>query len=256
MLKMLLLVDDAPDMGVLVGMLGRRAGVEVVHRTTVADGWAALQERRPELLLLDMRLPGPRDGADLCRRIRTAPAFADLRVALFVNNSLHEDICAGLEAGADLLFAKDLMVQEDEWRRRLAEILVWTHGRVWANLVAWNAERAWPTPPADWLARYNGALRQAVARRISGQVVRIVLKRAVLETLARENRQDEVHSWLHAEEAALEEQRAATATNAEFVAFLGAALAEQMWCLLGSRDSAFFTAALTSVVPGLTESCC
>ena len=78
----------------------------------------------------------------------------------------------------------------------------------------------------------------------------------MLDTLAHENCPDEVRSWLHAEEAALEERRATTATSPEFVAFLGAALTEQMWCLLGSRDSAFFTAALTSVVPGLTESCC
>jgi CheY-like chemotaxis protein len=249
----LLLIDDSPDMGVVIRLLSKRAGVDVVHRLTVADGWAALHEQLPDLLLLDMRLPARREGADLCCQIRATPAFAGLRVALFVNGSLQEDIWAGLEAGADLVFAKDLIVEEDAWRRRLAEILAWTRGRGWAKLVAWKAERAWPPPPPDWLAAYNRALRQALTRRLSAQVLRVVLKRAVRDTFAHDLRHEEACAWLHATDATLNEERVAPATSPESVAFLGASLAEQMWCLLGSRDSAFFTAALTPVVPGLTE---
>jgi CheY-like chemotaxis protein len=249
----LFLIDDSPDMGVVIRLLSKRAGVDVVHRCTIADGWAALHERRPDLVLLDMRVPARREGAELCCQIRAEPAFADLRVALFVNASLHDDICAGLEAGADLVFAKDLIVDADAWRQRLAEILAWTRGRVWEKLVAWKAERAWPTPPPDWLAVTNRALRQALARHLSAEVLRVVLKRAIRATFAHDLRHEETRTWLHATEAVLNEERVAAATSPESVTFLGASLAEQMWCLLGSRDSAFFTAALTPVIPGLTE---
>src|SRR4051812_20516515 len=122
---LLLLVDDSPDMGLIVRSLGKRGGAEVAHRTGVADAWALLHERVPDLLLLDMRLAGE-SGADLCRRLRGDPELAALRVALFTNWVLHEDICAGLEAGADLVFAKDLVSQIGEWQRRLSEILGWT----------------------------------------------------------------------------------------------------------------------------------
>src|SRR5579872_511534 len=219
---LLLVVDDSPDMGDLIRVLSRRTGVAAVHRSTVEDGWAALHERRPDLLLLDMRLPALREGADLCRRIRAAPEFAGLRVALFVNSSLHEDITAGLEAGGDLVFAKDLVVQPDEWRQRLADILTWTHGRVWRNLVAWKAERPWPTPPDDWQAVINRALGQAMARRVSGQLLRILLKRAVASALAHDNRPEDAHTWLPAIEAVLEKPRTTPANSPEFVAFLAA----------------------------------
>ena len=204
---LLLLVDDSPDMGYLVRRLSGRGdtGVDLVHTTTVEDGWAALQERRPDLVLLDMRLPALRDGTDLCRKIRAAPDLADLRVALFVNSSLHEDIAAGLEAGADLVCAKDLIVQPKEWQQRLTEILAWTRGRVWAKMVTWRAQAVWPTPPADWLAVYNRALRQALARRISGQLLRVLLLRAITATLAHDQRPEEAPVWLHADDVILEE---------------------------------------------------
>jgi DNA-binding response OmpR family regulator len=253
---LLLVVDDSPDMGNLVCRLSRRAGVTAVHRSAVEDGWAALQEQRPDLLMLDMRLPALREGADLCRRVRAAPAFADLRVALFVNISLEEDIASGLEAGADLVFAKDLLVEPDEWRQRLAAILAWTHGRVWRNLVAWRAEQPWPTPPADWQAVFNQALQQALARHSNGQVPRILLRRAVASALAHDNRPEDAHTWLHAHEAMLERPRSTPACGPEFVALLAASFVEQVWCVFGSRDSAAIAAALAPVVPGLPESCC
>jgi CheY-like chemotaxis protein len=247
---LLLLVDDAPDMAVVVRVLSKHAGIELAHRLGVADGWAALHERTPDLLLLDMRLAGE-NGADLCRRLRTSPTFGQLRVALFTTWGMHEDIRAGLEAGADLVFDKDLVVQPDEWRRRLAEILAWMRGRVWAKLVAWKTEPVWPDPPPDWPTVYNHALRQAVAR-LSASVLRVLLQRTLRGTFAQYQRHDDAQAWLHPAEAAFAGERLLSA-EPETVAFLGVSLAEQMWCMLGSRDSAFFTAALAPVVPGLTE---
>ena len=80
-----------------------------------------------------------------------------------------------------------------------------------------------------------------------------MLQRALGYTFAHENRRDDPHVWLQSGDIALKEEKLVSATEPETVAFLGASLAEQMWCLLGSRDSAFFTAALTPVVPDLTE---
>src|SRR5205823_1860627 len=80
----LLLVDDSPDMAVIVRLLGKRSGVQVFDCPSVAEGWTALQKHRPNLLLLDMRLIGE-SGADLCRQVRTSEDYRSLGVALFVN---------------------------------------------------------------------------------------------------------------------------------------------------------------------------
>src|ERR1700735_4298130 len=82
---LLLLVDDQPVMATIVRRLCRSADVEVVYRNCGLDGWAALQERRPELLLLDMRLGVSETGADLCRRVRDTPTLACLPIALFTD---------------------------------------------------------------------------------------------------------------------------------------------------------------------------
>ena len=249
-MPLLLLVDDVPDMALMVRVLGKPAKIELVHRTNIAGGWAALHEQRPDLLLLDMRLEGE-SGADLCKRLRTAATFANLRVALFTTWGMHDDIRAGLEAGADLVFDKDLVVQPDAWRQRLAEILAWSRGRAWAKLVAWKTESVWATPPPDWPTIYNRALRQAVARLSTG-VLRVLLLRSLHGMFAQYQRNDDALAWLHPSEAAFASERLQPA-EPETIAFLGVSLAEQMWCMLGSRDSAFFTAALAPVVPGLTE---
>jgi CheY-like chemotaxis protein len=249
---LLLLVDDSPDMGVIVRSLGRRGGAEVAHRTSVADAWDFLQQRVPDLVLLDMRLAGE-SGGDLCRRLRGAPELAALRVALFTNWVLHEDICAGLEAGADLVFAKDLVSQIGEWQRRLGEILAWTRGRVLTKLLAWRAAAPAPppAPPADWPALYNQALQQTHARRLSASLLQALLHRAVLQTFAHAGRHDDPAAWLGP--GGLDASRIVAAAGPETVAVLGASLAEQLWCVLGAHDSRGFAAALGPVVPGLRE---
>jgi DNA-binding response OmpR family regulator len=247
---LLLLVDDSPEMGLIVRSLGKRGGAEVVHRTGVAAAWDFLRERTPDMLLLDMRLTGE-SGADLCRRVRDASELNGLRVALFTNWVLHDDICAGLEAGADLVFAKDLVSQLGEWQRRLREILGWTRGRVFTKLEArWGTDPC-PDPPADWVAVYNQALQQTLARRFSASLQRTLLRRAVLQALAHTGRAGDPDAWLDFDRGGL--CAGGTVGGAETAAALGASLAEQLWCVLGSPDSAFFADALAAVLPALRE---
>ena len=251
-IPLLLLVDDQPVMATIVRRLCRSASVEVAYRTCVTDGWTALQERKPELLLLDMRL-ATETGADLCRRVRAQPDLADLPIALFTDWEMIRDVRAGLAAGADFVFAKNLVADEMNWRVRLAEILGWTRGRVWETLVACNSGTIWPSPPPTWLAIYNRVLQQAVVGRLTAGILHVVLQSAIQKTVAHLNCPEDARSWLHSEGTPLLNANLVSAVSPEAVVFLGAALAEQLWCLLGTLDSAFFTEALAPVVPGLME---
>jgi PAS domain S-box-containing protein len=119
----LLLIEDMAEMGLIVQRLARKAGHNLKWLTTAEAAWEYLQENRPDLLLLDIHLPGM-DGIELCQRLRALPRQAGLPIALFSQGAYPEDISAGLAAGANYVLSKELLCQPDTWRQRLQEILV------------------------------------------------------------------------------------------------------------------------------------
>jgi CheY-like chemotaxis protein len=226
----LLLVDDAPDLGAVVRSLGRRCGCEVACRPDAASAWEYLQTARPDLVLLDVGLPGE-SGLDLCRRLRAAAPLADLRVALFSHWGLPADVAAGLDAGADFLFSKDLVCKPDEWRRRLSEALAWRRG---------SPAASFPRPAPDWVGRTNQALAHPTLRRAGPEVVRVLLRRALREAFPPEAGAD---AWLTPGGAALDPERV-PALPAEAAGALVSSLSDLAWRLLGEDDSAAFRGAL------------
>lgn len=99
---MLLVVEDDPEIGRLVGEFMRREGFEV---EIAADGRAmdsALQRLRPDLIILDLMLPGE-DGLSICRRLRASDAIP---ILMLTAKSEEIDRVVGLEMGADDYLAK------------------------------------------------------------------------------------------------------------------------------------------------------
>jgi CheY-like chemotaxis protein len=230
----LLLVDDAPDLGAVVTALGRRCGCDVACRPDAASAWEYLRAARPDLVLLDVGLPGE-SGLELCRRLRAAPGLAGLRVALFSHWGLPADVAAGLEAGADFLFSKDLVCKPDEWRRRLFEALAWRRGR----RAAFS-----PRPAGDWVARTNQALAHPSLRRPGPEVVRVLLRRALREAFPPDAGAE---AWLAPGGAALDPGRLPP-VPAEAVGALVGSLSDLAWRLLGADESAAFRSALSGAV--------
>lgn len=80
--KLILVVEDQADLRKLVALTLRPGGYEVVE---VADGQAALaaiDARPPDLVLLDLMLPGGLDGLELCRRIKSDPRCSGTTVII------------------------------------------------------------------------------------------------------------------------------------------------------------------------------
>ena len=81
MTRTVLLVDDEPNIILSLEFLIEQAG----YKSRVArDGEAALkaiEEHKPDLVLLDVMLP-KRDGFDVCERIRANPAWKDIRIVM------------------------------------------------------------------------------------------------------------------------------------------------------------------------------
>jgi CheY-like chemotaxis protein len=247
---LLLLVDDAPEMGLIVRALARRGGCDVACRGDVAAAWAYLQENRPDLVLLDVQLPGD-NGLTLCRRVRATPALADQPIALFTHWGLPGDIAAGLEAGVDFVFSKDLVGRPAEWQRRLEDILSRAHGRGRGCSLGWKAEAGFPPPVPNWIQELNRALDHPSLRSVGPEVMRILLSRAVAaggSELSAEQRA----RWLAPGGTSLRDEGPTTAA-AVAVGGLVASLVDQLGCLLGTEAVAAWAEALEAVAPGISQ---
>ncbi|MGW0486085.1 winged helix-turn-helix domain-containing protein [Nonomuraea sp. NPDC003214] len=96
MTRVLLIEDDpAVRRGVSLGL--RHRGHEALVVTTGEDGLAELVASAPDIVLLDLMLPGM-SGLETCRRIR---AFSQVPIVILSARDDDVDIVVGLEAGAD-----------------------------------------------------------------------------------------------------------------------------------------------------------
>jgi DNA-binding response OmpR family regulator len=106
--EILLVEDDERISEPLVRVL-RSEGFDVTH---VGEGRAALDavdERRPDLVLLDLTLPDM-DGLDVCRKLRAD--LPDLPIVMLTARAEEMDVIVGLNAGADDYVAKPFRLAE------------------------------------------------------------------------------------------------------------------------------------------------
>ncbi len=107
----ILIVDDESAPRAALEMLLRREGYEV---RDAGDGEAALAECaafRPDLILLDILMPGI-DGFEVCRRIKATPETRLTPVVLITGLFETEDRIKGINAGADDFLSKPIDLNE------------------------------------------------------------------------------------------------------------------------------------------------
>ena len=118
----ILVVDDEPTIGEVVSAYLRRAGYET---RVAADGHAALAavaERSPDLIVLDLMLPGV-DGLEVMRRVRERPDRSSA-IILLTAKGVESDRVTGLRLGADDYVVKpfspaELVARVDAVLRRM-----------------------------------------------------------------------------------------------------------------------------------------
>ncbi len=93
----LLIVEDDPEISRLVADFMRREGFEVACAGDGKAMDAVLQRLRPDILILDLMLPGE-DGLSICRRMR---ATDTIPILMLTAKSDEIDRVVGLEMGAD-----------------------------------------------------------------------------------------------------------------------------------------------------------
>jgi len=104
--KTILIVDDHSAIRRLIRMTLEFEDCQIFE---AADGESALRflnDRRADVVLLDVMMPGAINGLETCRRIRQRPDMADVRVLILSARGQAADREAGLEAGADEYLVK------------------------------------------------------------------------------------------------------------------------------------------------------
>jgi two-component system alkaline phosphatase synthesis response regulator PhoP len=132
----ILVVDDEPQIVEVVQDYLKQAGYRVL---AARDGQTALtlaRHERPDLIVLDLMLPGGMDGLEVCRRLRRDPVLADVPIIMLTARIAEADRLIGLELGADDYVTK-------------------------------------PFSPREVVARVRAVLRRALGRAESTSVVRI-----------------------------------------------------------------------------------
>jgi two-component system cell cycle response regulator DivK len=105
MTKRILVIEDTEDNRQIVRDLLESAGYELIEALDGLEGVAAAEHEHPDLILMDIQLPGI-DGYEATRRIRAVPALATVPIIAVTSYALSGDEAKTRAAGCDGYVAK------------------------------------------------------------------------------------------------------------------------------------------------------
>jgi two-component system, OmpR family, phosphate regulon response regulator PhoB len=106
-----LVVEDESSLVELVRYNLERDGFEVLSAGDGEEAMVMIDERAPDIVLLDWMLPGL-SGVEVCRRLRAKPSTRNLPVIMITARSEESDRIRGLDTGADDYLAKPFSMAE------------------------------------------------------------------------------------------------------------------------------------------------
>lgn len=106
-----LVVDDESAIRDMISFALERAGMECQSASDAQEALLAINENRPDLVLMDWMMPGV-SGIELTRRLRKDPYTADIPIIMLTAKVTEDDKVAGLEAGTDDYIIKPFSPRE------------------------------------------------------------------------------------------------------------------------------------------------
>ena len=107
----IVVIEDDPAIRRVIGLALKTAGYEtVLEEDDGRNGLATVLQERPDLVLLDLMLPGL-DGLAVCRHIRANPDTGQVPIIMLTAKSEDADIVAGLDAGANDYVTKPFSIE-------------------------------------------------------------------------------------------------------------------------------------------------
>ena len=105
-MKRVLIVEDQADIRKLIRMTLEFEDYEIHEANDGLAGLRVARSLKPDLMLLDVMMPGELDGLQVCHQIKGDPATAHIRVVLLTARGQAKDREVGREAGADEYLVK------------------------------------------------------------------------------------------------------------------------------------------------------
>lgn len=105
-MKKILIVDDHADIRKLLRMAMEFVAYEIFEAVDGSQGLKMAQELKPDLILLDVMMPGGMDGLEVCRRIKNDSSLSHTKVIMLTARGQSEDKAAGFAAGANEYLVK------------------------------------------------------------------------------------------------------------------------------------------------------
>jgi two-component system phosphate regulon response regulator PhoB len=106
----ILIVEDDKDILELLEYNLGREGYKTLGAETGEDGLKIAEKAAPDLVLLDLMLPGI-DGLEVCRKLKAGSSTSDVPIIMITAKGEETDVVTGLELGADDYVTKPFSVQ-------------------------------------------------------------------------------------------------------------------------------------------------
>jgi two-component system cell cycle response regulator DivK len=111
MSKLILVVEDQEDNRRIMRDLLTSVGYEVMEAVTGEEGVAAAETHRPDLILMDVQLPGL-DGYEATRQIKANPDLEHIPIIVVTSYALSGDDVKAFEAGCNAYVSKPFSPRE------------------------------------------------------------------------------------------------------------------------------------------------
>ena len=80
--RIIVYVEDEPELLPLLEQVLQRMPVRIEWAPDVEAGWKLIEELKPDLIVLDLMLPGEFDGWEICRRVHEKPELSKTRIII------------------------------------------------------------------------------------------------------------------------------------------------------------------------------
>lgn len=109
----IVLIEDSPDTRDLVKTILEMTDHTVAIAETGEEGLEKTQKDLPDVVLVDMSLPGNLNGLDVVRKLRDNPAFNEIPILALTAHVMADDRRQSLEAGCDDHITKPIIDLEE-----------------------------------------------------------------------------------------------------------------------------------------------
>ena len=111
-MKKILIVDDEVKVRKLIEVTLAGEKRKILHAASGEEAIAMAKDIQPDLILLDIMMPGKYDGFEVCKAIKEDPATNKIHVIMLTAKGQQADRERGLAAGADDYFVKPFSPME------------------------------------------------------------------------------------------------------------------------------------------------